>query len=88
MKTEDKRIKKAKKIFILAWVYFALYLAVIMSLTYALGIEPYIWGLPAWVAVANLTVPLFFVVMLIPVVEWLIPDISLTDEADSSEEKS
>jgi uncharacterized membrane protein YhdT len=88
MKTEDKRIKKAKKIFILAWAYFALYLAVMMSLTYGLGIKPYILGLPAWVAVANLLVPLFFIIMLIPVVELFIPDISLTDEKDSSQEES
>jgi uncharacterized membrane protein YhdT len=88
MKTEDKRIKKAKKIFILAWAYFALYLAVMMSLTYALGIKPYIFGLPSWVAVANLLVPLFFIIVLIPVVELFIPDISLTDEKDSSQEES
>lgn len=88
MKTEDKRIKKARKIFILAWTYFALYLAVMMSLTYALGIKPYIWGLPAWVAVANLLVPLFFIIILIPVVEFFIPDISLTDEEDGPGEES
>jgi uncharacterized membrane protein YhdT len=88
MKTKDKRIKKARKIFILAWAYFALYLAVMMSLTYALGIKPYLLGLPAWVAVANLLVPLFFIIMLIPVVELFIPDISLTDEKDNSPEES
>jgi uncharacterized membrane protein YhdT len=88
MKTEDKRIKKARKIFILAWAYFAIYLAVMMSLTYALGIKPCIWGLPSWVAVANLLVPLFFIIMLIPVVELFFPDISLTDEQDNSQEES
>ncbi|UCH94788.1 MAG: DUF997 family protein [Candidatus Aminicenantes bacterium] len=88
MKTEDKRIKEARKIFILAWVYFGVYLAVMMSLTYTLGIKPYIWGLPGWVAIANLVVPLFFVIMLIIVVELLIPDISLTDEEDGSKEES
>ena len=88
MKTEDKRIKKARKIFIMAWAYFALYLAVMMSLTYALGIKPYLLGLPAWVAVANLLVPLFFIIVLIPVVELFIPDISLTDEKDNSHEES
>jgi uncharacterized membrane protein YhdT len=33
-------------------------------------------------------VPLFFIIVLIPVVELFIPDISLTDEKDSSQEES
>ena len=77
---EDPRIKEARKSLALAWVYFFIYLVVILALSYTLGIKPYLWGLPRWVAIGNIIVPVIFVIMLIFVVEKFIPDVPLTDD--------
>ena len=77
---EDPRIKEARKSLALAWGYFFIYLIVILTLSYTLGIKPYMWGLPRWVAIGNIVVPVIFVIMLIFVVEKFIPDIPLTDD--------
>jgi len=84
---EDPRIKVAKRGLAIAWIFFALYLVAILVLSYALGIKPYILGLPRWVAIGNLLVPITFVIALIFVAEKLIPDIPLTDDEEESEEK-
>ena len=83
---EDPRIKVARRCLALAWIYFFLYLAAIMISSYFLGIKPYLWGLPRWVAVGNIVVPILFVVMLIFVVEKAIPDIPLTDEESKEDQ--
>jgi uncharacterized membrane protein YhdT len=85
--TEDPRIKISRKSFGLAWIYFAIYVAAVMGLSYLLGTRPFLWGLPRWVAVGNIVVPVVFVLLLIFVVEKLIPDIPLTDEKQEPEEK-
>ena len=82
---EDPRIKVAKRGLAIAWIFFALYLVAILVLSYALGIKPYILGLPRWVAIGNLLVPITFVIALIFVAEKLIPDIPLTDNGDEEE---
>jgi uncharacterized membrane protein YhdT len=84
---EDPRIKVARRGLIIAWIFFALYLIAILVLSYVLGIKPYIFGLPCWVAMGNLLVPIAFVIALIFVAEKLIPDIPLTDDEEESEEK-
>lgn len=84
---EDPRIRVGRKGLVLAWIYFFLYLATILITSYLLGIKPYVWGLPRWVFYGNIVVPILFVIMLIFVVERFIPDISLTDDKDESEEK-
>jgi uncharacterized membrane protein YhdT len=84
---EDPRIKVARRGLIIAWIFFALYLVAILVSSYVFGIKPYIFGLPCWVAVGNLLVPLVFVIALIFVAEKLIPDIPLTDDEEESEEK-
>ena len=84
---EDPRIRVGRKGLALAWIYFFFYLAIIMITSYVLGVEPYAWGLPRWVFYGNIVVPILFVVMLIFVVEKCIPDISLTDDEDETEEK-
>ena len=81
---EDPRIKEGRKSLALAWIYFFIYLTAIMVLSYTLGIKPYLWGLPRWVAIGNVLVPIIFVIMLIFVVEKFIPDIPLTDNKDKS----
>lgn len=85
--TEDPRIKTAKRSFRLAWIYFAIYVAAVMVLSYLLGTKPYLWGLPRWVTIGNIVVPVVFVLLLIFVVEKFIPDIHLTDEKQKTEEK-
>lgn len=63
----------------LAWVFFSAYLAVILLTSYLSGVSPLLWGLPRWVAIGNIVVPVVFVVLLILVVEMGIPDIPLDD---------
>lgn len=84
---EDPRIKSARKILLIAWLFFSFYLSTILLCSYFLGIEPYLFGLPRWVAVGNIIVPIIFVVLLIFVAEELIPDISLTDTEAEEEAK-
>jgi len=79
---EDPRVKIARKIMVLGWLYFTLYLVVIMVLSFVLGTRPFVFGLPRWVAIGNLAVPFFFVILLIFVAEKFIPDIPLTDDEE------
>lgn len=84
---EDPRIKVAKKTLALSWLYFTIFLIFIMGCSFLLGIEPYVWSLPAWVAIGNVLVPIVFVVLLIFVIEKFVPDIPLTDKEQESEEE-
>lgn len=84
---EDPRIKAARKGFGLAWIYFSIYVAAVMGLSYLLGTKPYLWGLPRWVTIGNIVVPVVFVILLIFVVEKFIPDVPLTDEKQKPEKK-
>lgn len=77
---EDPRIRVARRAFALAWVYFTLFVAAMLGAAFGLDIEPLLFGLPRWVAVACLIVPAAFVLLLIPVVEKFIPDIPLADD--------
>ncbi|HDZ26306.1 hypothetical protein LCGC14_1178050 [marine sediment metagenome] len=80
---EDPRIKIARKTFALSWIYFTIYLLVIMGCSYFLGIKPYLMGLPRWVAIGNILVPIVFILALVFVIEKFIPDVPLTDDEDS-----
>jgi uncharacterized membrane protein YhdT len=80
---EDPRIKIARKTFALSWIYFTIYLIVIMGCSYFLGIKPYLMGLPRWVAIGNILVPIVFILALVFVIEKFIPDVPLTDDEDS-----
>lgn len=84
---EDARIKVARKSLALAWIYYAIYLLVMMGLSYTLGTEPYLWGLPRWVAIGGIAIPLLFVIMLIFVVEKFMPDIPLADDEEREEKE-
>ena len=79
---EDPRIKVARKILALAWLFFAIYLLVIMIVSYTLRIKPYVWGLPAWMSIGNIIVPIVFIILLVFIVEKFIPDIPLTDDEE------
>lgn len=83
---EDPRISVSRKILALAWLFFSLYLAAIMGLSFTVGTEPYLWGLPRWVAIGNLIVPVVFVLLLIFVAERFIPDVPMTDDEPDAEE--
>ncbi|MBN1224744.1 MAG: DUF997 family protein [Candidatus Aminicenantes bacterium] len=77
---EDPRVKVSRRAFLLAWVFFGVYMAAVMAASYLLGIDLLMWGLPRWVTVGNILLPAIFVILLIIVVEKLIPDVLLTDE--------
>ncbi len=83
---EDTRIRVSRKILALAWLFFSLYLAAIMGVSFTVGTEPYLWGLPRWVAIGNLIVPVVFVLLLIVVAERFIPDVPMTDDEGDMEE--
>jgi uncharacterized membrane protein YhdT len=85
---EDPRIKTTWRGLRLAWIYFAIYVAAVMGLSYLLGTKPYLWGLPRWVTIGNIVIPVVFVLLLIFVVEKIIPDIPLTDEKQEPEKKA
>jgi len=77
---EDPRIKVSRRALLVAWIFFALYLSAVLAASYLLGIKPRLWGLPQWVTIGNILLPVVFVILLIIVVEKLIPDVSLTDD--------
>ena len=85
--TEDPRAKASRRAFLLAWIFFGVYFLAVMAASFFLGMEPRVWGLPRWVTVGNILLPVFFVVLLIVVVEKLIPDVSLTDDETEDKEK-
>lgn len=84
---EDPRMKVGRKSLALAWIYFFIYLTAMMVLSYTLGVKPYLWGLPRWVAIGNVVIPIVFVIVLIFVVERFIPDIPLTNGEEETEAK-
>mgnify|MGYP001821832066 CR=1 FL=1 len=80
---EDPRIKVARSGLVLAWTFYTVFLAAALVAAAAFGNEPLFFGLPRWVAVSCVIVPAVFVVALIPIVEKLIPDISLSDDEEA-----
>lgn len=84
---KDPRIKVALRSFVISWVFFAIYVFVVLVLSYVLGTKPYILGLPRWVAIGNLLVPTLFVLLLIFIVERFIPSVPLTDDEKEGEEE-
>lgn len=83
--SQDPRVKVARKIFLISWIFFGIYVFLTLFLSYFLGLKPLVLGLPQWLAIGTVLVPAVFVILLIFIVEKLIPDISLTDE--ETEEK-
>ena len=84
---EDPRIKHARKCLGIAWLFFSFYIITILTSSYLFGIKPYLWGLPYWVTIGCVAVPVVFVLLLIFVVERFFPDIPLTDDTIEVEEK-
>jgi len=79
---EDPRVKVSRRLWAISWIFYSVFLALLMGLSYTMGTKPYIWGLPRWVAIGNIVVPVVFVILLIPVAEKLIPDLPLTDKEE------
>ena len=86
--TEDPRMKICRRSFAISWLFFTLYVVAVMVLSYALGTRPYVFGLPRWLAIGNILVPIVFALALIFVVEKLVPDIPLTDADEDGEDES
>jgi uncharacterized membrane protein YhdT len=82
---EDPRIKVARRGLVLAWTFFTVFLAAALVTAAAFNNEPLLFGLPRWVALSCIIVPAVFVVVLIPIVEKLIPDISLSDDDEEAQ---
>lgn len=79
---EDPRVKEAKKIWGISWLFYSVFLVFLMGISYAVGTTPYIFGLPRWIVLGNFVVPILFVIALIFITEKFIPDLPLTDEED------
>ncbi len=77
---KEVRFKVAKKVFLLSWVFYTLYIGSCLAFSYLPGNQPLLFGLPLWVAIGCVGVPIAFAIALIGVAEKAIPDISLTDE--------
>lgn len=82
---DDPRRRIAWRGLILAWTFFLVYLIAILLTSYLLSAMRPLWGLPGWVAIGNVVVPVIFVLALIPVVEKCIPDVPLSDDTDSKD---
>lgn len=82
---EDPRRRVASRGLVLAWTFFLAYLIALLLTSYLVSAVRTLWGLPAWVAVGSVIVPVVFVLALIPVVEKGIPDVPLSDDADTKE---
>jgi uncharacterized membrane protein YhdT len=81
---EDPRVKVARRGLVLAWTFYTVFLGTVLVAAAAFHNEPYLFGLPRWVALSCIIVPAVFVVALIPIVEKLIPDISLSDDEEEA----
>jgi uncharacterized membrane protein YhdT len=81
---EDPRIKVARRGLTLSWTFYSIFLTANLGAAALFGDEPRLFGLPRWVALACVVVPAVFVVALIPIVEWLIPNIPLTDDREDA----
>lgn len=84
---EDPRIGVGFKCFIFSWVYFGIYVLILMILSYHLGWEPSVLGLPRWIAIGNILFPIFSMIILVFAVGKFIPDIPLEDDDKENEEK-
>ena len=84
---EDPRMKAARRSLAFSWIFFSLYLLVMLTLSSILGLKPYIFGLPRWVAVCCILVPIVFVILLASVVEKFIPDVPLADNEEPEGEE-
>ena len=82
---EDPRIKVARRGLVLAWTFFTVFLGAALVTAASFNNEPLLFGLPRWVALSCMIVPAVFVVALIPIVEKLIPNISLSDEDEEAQ---
>ena len=83
--TEDPRVRQSKKLWGISWIFYSIFIAFLLGLSYNLGTEPYIWGLPRWLAIGCIVIPILFVILLIFVAEKFIPDMSMTDEEEKGE---
>lgn len=79
---EDPRVAVARRGLAISWTFYSVFLGAVLGMAAALGADPPILGLPRWVAVSCFVVPAVFVLILIPIVEKLIPDVDLSEEKE------
>lgn len=78
MKTnEDPRLRLARRLWLFSWLFYGVFVCVLFHIAYKGQMEPYIFGLPAWLVKAEIFVPIIFIVILIVFVEKFIPNIDL-----------
>ncbi len=81
---EDARFSTAKKAFVISWIFYSIYVLLVMGFSYILGIKPLVLGLPLWIMVGCILIPVIFVVALVFIAEKFIPDVPLTDKPEDS----
>lgn len=83
---EDPRMKAARKSLAFAWIFYTVFLILSFVFFYGLGTEPYLFGMPLWAAIGIILFPALSVILVIPLVERYIPDVSLTDDEEEDKE--
>jgi len=73
------RMKVARRGLWIAWGFNVLFTAVALALALGAGERPLIFGLPRWMALSCVIAPGVFAAALIPLIEWAIPNIPLSD---------
>ena len=84
--TEDPRMKAARKSLAFACIFYTVFLILSFVFFYGLGTKPLLFGMPLWAAVGVIIFPALSVVLVIPLVEHFIPDVSLTEDEEEETE--
>jgi uncharacterized membrane protein YhdT len=83
--SEDPRVGVALRTLALAWTFYTVFLAAVLGVAAAAaGSDALLFGLPRWVALSCLVVPPVFVLALIPIIEWGIPNVPLGDDEEDA----
>lgn len=83
---EDPRMKAARKSLAFAFIFYTAFLVLSFVFIYGFGVEPYLFGMPLWAAVGVILFPALSVILVIPLVEHFIPDVSLTEDEEEEQE--
>ncbi len=80
----EMRMRIARRGLWIAWVFNAVFTAVVLAFALGAGEQSLLFGLPRWVTLSCVIVPAVFVAALIPLIEKAIPNIGLTDEDEGA----
>ncbi len=84
--TEDPRMKAARKSLAFAFIFDTVFLILSFVFFYGLGTKPYLFGMPLWAAVGVIIFPALSVILVIPLVEYFIPDVPFTEDEEEEGE--